>query len=528
MKQNVLWRFLRVSDFISLRTIFCSRYLVEGISETHPQVNLTDFQVLTEAKEHVVQDLEPIDSQGDLEESTEISSTAQPSLAEAASLISEPATVVPESLQIENGDITHAEQDPDNAIQEDLAVESVDIVEPSVAESASVVSEPATAVPGSHQIENNGITQAEDPTLPNPVLVRNLEVKESVETSLAAETASRLSQLATVPEDLQIENGSITQTEEHLLGPPGPPSLIDIPVQEAVVAPLVQFQAVEISSIDQSSPVPADLHIETGQAVEDLLDPSDNLAQEEANIPLVEGVEISSTDKPSTVVSEDLQIDNGEITQVDEALIDSPLLTDNPVQEAVVEISSRDEPSTVVHEDLHIENSGITSAEEHLVSPLPLTDNPVQEETVAPLVEFQAAENFSIAEPSVAETASIVSDPSTKVPEEISINCDGITQTEGDLNLVEIPPSLLSVSETEHIGERTEGQVNTAIQEMMGNEGMVVNQVKPETRSDETEVEAPETYVLNANSATTQETIETLNGMFFDCFISNINFQSKT
>ena len=70
--------------------------IVEGISEIHSQINLADVQVLPVTKDSLVQDLEePISSHTEVEESVK-TSTTEPSVADIASFISEPATVIPD------------------------------------------------------------------------------------------------------------------------------------------------------------------------------------------------------------------------------------------------------------------------------------------------------------------------------------------------------------------------------------------------------------------------------------------------
>jgi hypothetical protein len=68
--------------------------IVEGISETHSQINLAD-EVLPETKDNLIQDLEdPVSSHMEVVESVK-TSTTEPSVADIASVISEPATVIP-------------------------------------------------------------------------------------------------------------------------------------------------------------------------------------------------------------------------------------------------------------------------------------------------------------------------------------------------------------------------------------------------------------------------------------------------
>lgn len=70
--------------------------IAEGISENHSQVTLGEVQVLPETTDNLVQHLdEPVNSHVEAEESVTTSPTAEPLVAEMASVISEPATVIP-------------------------------------------------------------------------------------------------------------------------------------------------------------------------------------------------------------------------------------------------------------------------------------------------------------------------------------------------------------------------------------------------------------------------------------------------
>ena len=421
-------------------------------------------------------------------EAVEISSTAEPSVAETTSAFSEPATQVPEDLQIENGGITHAEEDSvdlhpptDDAVQEGAVaplVESKEVIaQPLVAETTLVVSEPATAAPEELQIENDGIARAEEFFVDSPptnnivqeeAVTPLLESKEAVgvsstaEPSMAETVSDIISEPATVvPQDLQIENGGIAQAEEHSVDPPTP---THDPVQEHDIAPLVESKEViaepsvaETTSISEpATAAPEELHIENGgiaQAEERLVDPTaptDDPVEEDAVAPLVDSKEVmaepsvaettSVVSEQATVVPEVLQIENGGIAQAEEAFVDPPLLTD--VQEVAVAplVESKEtiaepsvaetatvvsEPATVVPEELQIENGGTAQAEEDSADPPLLTD---VQEAVIPIVESkEAIEISSTAEPSASEIASVVSEPPTKVPQ---IENDGIAQAE--------------------------------------------------------------------------------------------------
>ena len=78
-----------------MNNFFFLTLIVEGISETRSQINLADVQVLPETKDSLVLDLEePVSSHTEVEESVK-TSTTEPSVADIASVISEPATAIP-------------------------------------------------------------------------------------------------------------------------------------------------------------------------------------------------------------------------------------------------------------------------------------------------------------------------------------------------------------------------------------------------------------------------------------------------
>ena len=230
--------------------------IVEGISETHSQVSLADVQVLPETKDNLVQDLEePVNSHMEAKES---SPTTEPLVAEIASAISEPATVIPEEL--ENDSIAQDPPPIGNVTQEreKVVAENSSTAEPSVTEIASVVSEPVTLVHEDLQIDSNSIAQAaEDLVDPLPLdnstqtVVPIAEVKEMVESSSTdelpvADTLLVVSEPATVvPEEPQTENDSIAQDEDLVASPPPTVNL----VQEEADVSLVEFEeAVENAS----------------------------------------------------------------------------------------------------------------------------------------------------------------------------------------------------------------------------------------------------------------------------------------
>jgi hypothetical protein len=217
------------------------------------------------------------------------------------------------------------------------------------------------------------LSEAKDdlPQEPQAFVDSHVAVEESVEPSMIE--TSVVSEPATVPlvapEDLQIKDDGIAQTGEDLAGPPPP---TDSSIQEEAVAPPAGFKET----------------VETSSAVE----------------PSV--VEIASVvvSEPATVVPEGLQIEHGDIAQIEE-------------------VSS------------------------------PLTDNPVQEEAIIPTIGFQEAAEIS--EP-VAEIVSVVPEPSVEVPEDLSIDNDGIPQAEGDL-----APEILQ-SELRNPASMEGSQVETA------------------------------------------------------------------
>ena len=390
-----------------------------------------------------------------LEKLVAISSTAEP-LAET--VVSESATVLPEDLEIENDKAEKFLIDPVPSthipVQEDaFTVEEADeissTIEPLVAE--TVISEPATPVPEGPQIKNDDIAQAEE-LVDHPLLTHNLvqgAVAPPEDVAGISSTTEPSVAATVVPEDLQIANDDIAQVEEDSVNPP-PRS--HNPTQQAVAL----FEAVEISSTEPSAAdialalsepvtvVPGDLQIENDRPEEDPADlspPTHN--QEDAVVPLEEVVDISSTAEPSvveTVVPED----QDDIAQAEEDLVDPIPPTHNivpeeavtPLEEAV-EISSTAEPSVAeitvseqVPEDLQVANDNTAQAEEDSVDSLPPTRNLVQEEAVAPLEEPVDSET----EPSMAEIASVVSELSTG-----DLNIENITQAEADL--ADPPPS---------------------------------------------------------------------------------------
>jgi len=192
----------------------------------------------------------------------------------------------------------------------------------------------------------------------------------------------------------------------------------------------------------------------------------------------------------------------------------------------VAEIASVvSEPAAVLPEELQIKNDGAALVEEDLVDPLPPTDNLVQEEPNATLVK-EAVESFSSPEPSVAEIVSVVSEPPTEEPKEFSFISD--SSLAGD-DLIDPPLSLQNV-ETEHIGERTEGQGKAAILETAAVDDLVVDQAaldKVEMQSFD-ETEAPETHVLNGNGHSTTTQANSVNlATDEDKFLLNIQADPK-
>ena len=193
-----------------------------------------------------------------------------------------------------------------------------------------MVSEPATVAPPDLRIETDGITHAGE-DLVNPGLNENsvqegtvaplVEFKEAAAIPFTDEESVAEVVVISEPATMvyEIEDGSITQAEEALVDPP--PST-DNPVQEVVVR-VVEFKEVEILSTHEP--------------------------------PVTEMV----VSEPAPVVSEDVQIDIGNILRAEEIILD-PLPTDDPVQKAV-ETSSASEALSVVAprpvlEDLGIDN----------------------------------------------------------------------------------------------------------------------------------------------------------------------------
>ena len=440
---------------------------------------------------------EVIAPQPELEETVESSCTDEPSVADTPlQIVSRSETVLPEGLQIENGGITPAEEEVavpsiDSHVQDETiashaefkAVESSSAEKPSVADAPSdIVSEP---VAEGLQIENHGIAQeVEEIVDPSPAdsqvqeeaITPQVEFKEPVETFYKDEpsVADKPSEIVSEPvaEDLQIENNEIAQTEEEIVDPP-----TDNHVQDATITPHTEFkEVVETSSADKlpvadtpsdivSESVAESLHIENGgtaQAEEEIVPPTDSHVQDETIAPhseFKEAVESSSADEPLVVppeiisepVAESLHIENSGTAQAEEEVVH---LTDSHVQDETiaphaeikeaVQSSSADEPlvappeviSEPVAEDLQIENDEIAQTEEEIL--VSSTDSHVQDEAIAPHAEFKAAvESSGADEPSVA-MASAVSEPSTEIPEDLSIGGGSITQAEQEA--VDSPP----------------------------------------------------------------------------------------
>lgn len=199
---------------------------LEDLSQADIVTTATDFPtrgggvdiITTEAKGNLVQDLEaPVEA----EESVEMSSTAEPSWAEMASVVSGLATVSPDDLWIETDSITHAEE--------------------------ILVGSPPTDEPVHEEIF----------TPP----------KKAIEVSFTHEPSAAeilLSEPITVSEDLEIDNGDIVVLVD--------PSPTDNPAQEEGVVPIAEFQeAIEVFSTDEPSTA----------AVEDLQIEDDGITQEE-------------------------------------------------------------------------------------------------------------------------------------------------------------------------------------------------------------------------------------------------------
>jgi len=152
---------------------------VENPSSTEPHSESEQLQIDTDSVIETEEDLvnpppndKLIQEEADntlleSKEAVEIPSTAEPSVTEMASIVSEPTTVVPEELQIEK----------DNIAEEDL--DDPPLTEPSATEIASTVSEP-TIVPKELQIENDNITEAEEDSAHPPPLADNPIQEEAV------------------------------------------------------------------------------------------------------------------------------------------------------------------------------------------------------------------------------------------------------------------------------------------------------------------------------------------------------------
>jgi hypothetical protein len=212
-------------------------------------------------------------------EAVEIPSTAEPSVTEMASIVSEPTTVVPEDLQIEN----------DNIAEEDL--DDPPLTEPSATEIVSTVSEPAI-VPEELQIENDNIAEAEEDLAHPPPLADNPIQEEAVapvaeftaaETSsaaepLVAEISSAISEPP--PEDLSIDNDNIPQAEYGLTDPllqavetehtgggtegPGEATIPGTNVVEDLVADQPALDKGETQSIDAAEAEASETHVSNG------------------------------------------------------------------------------------------------------------------------------------------------------------------------------------------------------------------------------------------------------------------------
>ena len=434
------------------------------------------------------------------------SSTDEPSVADTLLVSSEPAKVVPEEPQAENDSIAQAEEDlavpppptinpvpeADVSLVEFEVVDNPSTAPPTVAEIAPIVSELPTEVPEELQIENGSIARAEDlapqtdDLSQEEAVVPIVEVKETVESSTdepsVADTLLVSSESAKVVlEEPQTEkNDSIAKTEEELTVPP-PPTVN--PVQEVADVSLVeseeavenpsttQLPVAEIAPVVSELPteVPEEPQIENDSIAqaEDLAPPTetDTLTQEETVVPIVEVKETlgSSTGEPSvadrllassepaTVALEEPQTENDIIAQAED-LVDPPpdtlLISSEPIvvpeetkndSVAQAEKDLVDFPGTllassepaIVLEEPQTENNSIAQAEEDLVDPPPLTDDPVQEEANATHVTFEeAVENSSAAQPPVAEMSPVVSELPTEVPEELQIENDSTAQAE--------------------------------------------------------------------------------------------------
>lgn len=415
----------------------------------------------------------------EITESAVIPSTTEPSAAETASIVSEPATVIPEELRTENVSIPQAEEylaDPppptENPTQEQVVapvaelkkpVETSSTNEPSVADTPLVVvSEPAKVVHEGVQIEDSGIAQAEeglvDP-LPtdNPVQEEAdalVELKEATENSSTASPSvsgiAVFSEPTTVPEELQIENDGIAHTEEKIA---------ENPIQEEAVAPVAEFNDVDENHSADKPSVTEIASIVSEPATLVPGEPNDGIPQAEDVVGPHPPTEPSATEIVS-VVSEpatlEHQINNDGVAQAEEDLVDPPPTekqeADAPVAEfkgfetsstaepSVAEtVSVVSEPATAVPEEPQIDKESVAQVAKDLVNPPPPTENPIQGEADARVIETKAVNRSSIAEPSVAETPSVVPEPATAVAEEPQIENVSIPQAEEGL----VEPSLI-------------------------------------------------------------------------------------
>ena len=244
--------------------------------------------MLTETKDNL---REPSDSHG-FEKSVE------------AAAASEPATAAPSNFRIEADDVTHAGEDlvnpalRENSVQDGTVAPLVEFKEvaatPSTdGASAVVISEPATMVHEDLQIEDGSIIQAEEdlvdpppPPTDNPVqgAVVRLEAAEILPTHEPSVTGMVVvSELASVVEDVQIDSGSIPQAEEISVDP----LPTDDPVQKAVeitsageppvaeaLSAVAPGSVLEDLGIDNGPPPPTDNPVPTLEAEEQHLLPS--------------------------------------------------------------------------------------------------------------------------------------------------------------------------------------------------------------------------------------------------------------
>jgi hypothetical protein len=425
----------------------------------------------------------------------------EPSAADTSSVVvSEPATVVHENVYIENSGIAQAEEDSvapsltDNPVQEEAdrtlvefkeSVENSSTAEPSVTEITSVVSE-LTTVPEELQIENDSSTEAHLVDVPalTKAVAPVAESKEAVENPSApepsvAEIASVVSEPAAV-EEPHIDNVSIPQPED-LVDPPPPtePSVTEIASVVSEPATVVPEEPqIDNDSIIQVQEYLVDPSPSTGHAIQeaDTLVPKEAVDESSTAEPsLVETVLLVS--EPAIAVPEELQTQNVGIIQAEEDLVvDPPPPTENPIQEGVdapvtefketTEGSSADEssvadtslvvfsePATVAHhESVQIKDGAIAQAED-LVGPPP-TENPIQEEADPVMESKEAVESLSAAESSATETAPVLSEPATVVPEEPQIDHDSIAQVEE--GLVDPPPLTENPIQEEAVAPVTE------------------------------------------------------------------------